>query len=494
MSFNSIMQKTGKQIVLSLSIGEETFNRDEIIQARPYFNADLVGTVMKGCELELKRKISDQTQPIFLNVLAKYREEAANKIYGPYYPSSETYNADKQTYTYQCYDQFVKSMIEYEPLALVYPTTIFNIFIALVEKMGWSTDIVALPNGNKTVDRDIYEGIGYTYRNVFDDIGQACATLFTIENGVVKDCMINDGYIADHDDNLLATDDSFVFGATFEKFKAGISVRIDDDLLKNRNIEMGQHFGPINSIVLARSGDSDKIYMRDESAVEWCEYMISDNQLMNDNNRSDFLPEIYNRLCGIEYDIFDCELIGYGYIKPLEKVKFVTYGKTYISFVFNCEETFTKGYKQSIYTDYPEGAVMDYKSASDTDKLKNEVYLIVDKQKKEIYSKISSVEEGLSSQIKQTSDKLSVEFVRIDDVTYQNVKTNFDFSEKGLEISGSSNGDQNKTSMLLSSDGVDIKDKDGNSMAQMRPNQFRTGSWVMQQTNNNNSFNIFKEQ
>ena len=126
--------------------------------------------------------------------------------------------------------------------------------------------------------------------------------------------------------------------------------------------------------------------------------------------------------------------------------------------------------------------------------MKNEVYLIVDKQKKEIYSKISSVEEGLSSQIKQTSDKLSVEFVRIDDVTYQNVKTNFDFSEKGLEISGSSNGDQNKTSMLLSSDGVDIKDKDGNSMAQMRPNQFRTGSWVMQQTNNNNSFNIFKEQ
>ena len=107
MSFNSIMQKTGKQIVLSLSIGEETFNRDEIIQARPYFNADLVGTVMKGCELELKRKISDQTQPIFLNVLAKYRKEAANKIYGPYYPSSETYNADKQSYTYQCYDQFV---------------------------------------------------------------------------------------------------------------------------------------------------------------------------------------------------------------------------------------------------------------------------------------------------------------------------------------------------------------------------------------------------
>ena len=494
MSFNSIMQKTGKQIILNISSGSESFGRDDIVKAKPYFNADLVGTVMKGCELELKKKINNQTLPLSLNVTAKYHNEVSAKLYGPYYPAKETYNADKQTYTYQCYDEFVKSMIDYEPLPLSYPATVFEVFTALIAKMGWSTNIIALPNGDMTIDHDIYEGIGYTYRNVLDDIGQATATLFTIEDGVVKDCMINDGYLADNDDNILQTQDSHVFGVTFEKFKAGISIRIDDNLLKNRNIEMGQHFGPINSIVLARSGDSDRIYKRDETASKWCEYMISDNQLMNGNNRSDYLPAIYERLNGIEYDIFDCELIGFGYIKPLEKVKFTTYSKTYISFVFNCEETFTKGYKQTIYTDYPEGAVMDYQSASETDKLKNEVYLIVDKQKKEIMSKIQDVESGLTSEIKQTSDKLAVEFVRYDDETYQNVKTNFEFSEKGLNISGSSNGDQNKTSMLLSSDGVDIKDKDGNSMAQMRPNQFRTGTWVMQQTNNNNSFNIFKEQ
>ena len=63
----------------------------------------------------------------------------------------------------------------------------------------------------------------------------------------------------------------------------------------------GQKYGVINSIVLSRSGESDNVYLRDEKSVAQnglTEVKIVDNQIMNFNNRSDYLQGILNALNG----------------------------------------------------------------------------------------------------------------------------------------------------------------------------------------------------
>lgn len=359
MNYNEIMQKAGKRINTSIfyESNNETIaiNKDDIKQAKPFFNSSLIGTVMKGFSAETNYLLPLNT-PIYFKNVAFYGGNRATHIYGPYYLKEEgKYNADTKTYSHSLYDSFITTMVDYKPITIEYPTTVLSFFQRLCLECGFTTNITSLPNGDRVIQNDIYEGINFTNRDVFDDIGKATGSLFRLDNLEVKKCELGTS-----------------------------TITIDDDILKNQNIELGQHFGPINSIVLSRSADSDNIYKRDETLTSWNEFKISDCQLMNDNNRADYLEELYNALYGIEYDIFDLELVGYGIVEPLEKVLITTGGKSYSSYVFNCEETFTQGYTQSIYTELPEETNTDYKASDTTDRRINQAYVMVDKQRQEI--------------------------------------------------------------------------------------------------------------
>lgn len=101
------------------------------------------------------------------------------------------------------------------------------------------------------------------------------------------------------------------------------------------------------------------------------------------------------------------------------------------------------------------------------------------------------------SSVKQTADKLVIDMqstVKTDDNYYQALQTNFDFSaQDGLIISGSTNGAKNDTQIQLTPNGVYIEDSSGTEITSMQKNTFKTGSWVLQQTNDDKTFNIFRE-
>ena len=321
--------------------------------------------------------------PITLSVTAKFGEDTATKLYQNYhFKEAPTYNADSKTYTHILYDEMINLMVEYQPITITYPTTLIQFFQRLVTELNLTTDITSLPNGNRTIAQDLYTGINYTYRDVLDDIGQATGTLFKVNNTQISKC------------NL------------------GTNAKvIDDDILKNQNISMGKHFGPINVIVLSRAGGSDNIYYPETLPENPIEYKISDNILMNDNNRADYLQELYNALYGISYDIYDCQLVGYGGFEPLDKVVIQTYEdatlKTYNSYVFNNEIVMNGGgYEESIYTEMPEETNTEYQYADTTDRRINQTYLIVDKQNQTITSVVSQVD-GQNSKISQITQDVN---------------------------------------------------------------------------------------
>lgn len=394
MIYNELMQKAGKRISPKFYYYDDDNSKVEILQdnikfAKPFFNCSIIGTVMKGLKAEIKTELPDKA--IYFENTVRYGTNSAIRTTGPFYLKEKPeYNADEKTYTHVLYDTFLKTMVEYKPIDIVYPCTVLAFFKKLCVTCGFTTNITSLPNGKRVLNHDIYNGIDFTFRDVFEDIGYATASLFKVNGLNMERCSLKTN-------NII----------------------INDDILKKENITIGNHIGPINSIILSRSADSDFIYKRDESLTEWNEFKILDNQLMNDNNRSDYLDELYEALYGLEYDLFDLELVGYGGFEPLQKITITTNTQTANSFIFNNEEEFTQGYKECIFAERPEETEADYTKSDKSDKSFNQVYIIVDKQNKKIESVVSQVDSQNQkiSSITQTVNELNSKISDIADIT-----------------------------------------------------------------------------
>ena len=172
---------------------------------------------------------------------------------------------------------------------------------------------------------------------------------------------------------------------------------------------MEKNIGPINSVVLARASDSDRIYKKDQKSIDkngLCELKISENQFMNFNDRSDYLQGLADKLFGVEYYINDFVSTGIMYYDLLDMYNIEIFGKTYNCLMLNDEQDITQGLEENIHTDRPETSETDYTKADKTDRKLNQTTLMVDKQNKKI--------EGIISQIGDRSKKTTTITADID--------------------------------------------------------------------------------
>ena len=161
--------------------------------------------------------------------------------------------------------------------------------------------------------------------------------------------------------------------------------------------------------MLARAGESDKIYKKDQNSIELnglCELMIKENQFMNFNDRVDYLQELSDKLFGVEYYLNDFVSTGIMYYDLLDMYNIEIFGKTYKCLMLNDEQNITQGLEENIHTDRPEASETDYKKADTTDRKINQTNLIVDKQNQKI--------EGVISQIGDRSEKTTTITADID--------------------------------------------------------------------------------
>lgn len=205
-------------------------------------------------------------------------------------------------------------------------------------------------------------------------------------------------------------------------FEYGTYETIDEEYLKDINVNFGEKYGPINSIVLSRAGGSDNVYLQDERSIEengLHELKISDNQIMNGNNRSDYLPGILERLDGLEYYLNDFSSTGICYLDLCDRYNIKVGDNIYSCIMFNDEINIAQGLEENIHTDMPEESQTDYTKADKTDRRINETYLIVDKQNQQIEGVISQTTEQNSkiARISATVDELNAKISDIADIT-----------------------------------------------------------------------------
>ena len=427
--FKEEIKKYGRQIDVIITYtdneGEHLLDSDVLFSVTPTVNGNILKSVMKQLDFESSIKVHKNTiinmkfgvqidlsltvEEVNAMILNRLNETSVNLLsaglkgfeyidFGNYIVSEEPeYNADTLSYSHICYDKMLYSMKDYEKLAITYPITVREYINEICSYLGltFKNANEIFTNYDKLIKLDLYEGYDYTFRDILDELAQATASVICINEDTDE---LEIRYLNDTQ-NI-----------------------INEDYLKDVKVAFSEKYGPINSIVLSRSGESDNVYLQDEQSIQKngiCELKIIDNQIMNDNDRSDFLPEILEKLNGINYFINDFSSPGITWYELCDKYTVEIGDNQYNCVLFNDEIKITQGLEESIYTEMPEISETDYQKADKTDRKINKAYIIVDKQNQKIEALISQQTETSSklSKVEQTVDGISQRVENMADVT-----------------------------------------------------------------------------
>lgn len=376
--FKNAIKQMGRELKGVITYGNTTLE-EEIMSITPHYEANLLKSVMKQLDLELSVDIPLETViNCQIGILVDEEYEMLN--FGNYVVYSSEKQEDTNTYKIVCYDKLLYSMKQNEDLEITYPISIKNYLIALASKIGLTVASGTFYNQDLQIPDELYKDLEYTYRDILDEIAQATGSIIALN--------VNDEIEVRY---------PTITGDT-----------IDEEYLKDVNVDFGQMYGKINSIVLSRAGESDNVYIRDEESVQedgLCEVKIVDNQIMNFNNRSDYLQGLLAALDGLYYYINDFNSTGIMYYDVGDLYNVQIGENTYQCLMLNNEINVTTGIEERIYTDMPEQSQTDYSKADKTDRRINQTYIIVDKQNQTISSVVSNVE-GQNSKISQINQRL----------------------------------------------------------------------------------------
>ena len=369
--FKNEIKVFGRQLdsIITYTIGGETIElgNDDLNSVTPHYEGAILKSVMKQLDI-------DSNVAIPIGTVVNYQfgvlvnDEFEYLDYGNYIVYSVEVQEDTKSYKIVCYDKMLLTMKPYVSMGINYPITVRD-YINAVCQFNFLTFANAsdtFANYDKEIQNELYlttegDSLEYTFRDVLDELAQVTASTICInDNDEVEIRYIND------------TEDT-----------------IDEEYLKDVNVNFGEKYGPINSIVLSRAGGSDNVYLQDEESVEengLCELKISDNQVMNFNDRSDYLPDILEQLDGLEYHLNDFTSTGVCYYDVCDRYNVAVGENEYSCVMFNNENNITQGLEEKIYTDLPEESETDYTKADKTDRRINQTYIIVDKQNQVIQS------------------------------------------------------------------------------------------------------------
>ena len=395
------------KITYTINGVETELGSEELNSVTPHYKADILKSVMKQLDI-------DSNVDIPLNTVINYQfgVKVGNSYeyinYGNYVVIKSEKNEDTNSYQLTCYDKMIYAMKDYEDMNLVYPMTVRDYISEICNYLGltFKNYNSTFANYNKTINTELYldsqgNSLGYTFRDVLDQLAEVTGSVICIN---------------ELDDELEI------------RYPNSTGVTLNEEYLKDVNVKFGKVYGPVNTVVLSRSADSDKIYDsypsdlpdEDKIAIE-----IKDNQIMNFNDRDTYLSDILNRLLGLTYNIADYSSPGITFLELYDMYNVSIGETTYPCLMLEDEAQITQGLSENVVAEEPQTSETDYTKADKTDRRINQTYLIVDKQNQTIESVVSTVGEQNSkiSQITQTVDEINSKISDIADITTSNETT-----------------------------------------------------------------------
>ena len=166
------------RITYTLNNKQLILDGENINSITPNSEASLLKSVMKGLDLDSNIDIPLGTEIKFeYGLLINKEYEYLN--YGNYIVCSSEKQEDTLSYKITCYDKMLYSMKDYEHIEVNYPCKIKKFLTELCKKIGLEFKDSTFANQDRefanelfmTINKDgTYSSMGYTYRNVLDQI------------------------------------------------------------------------------------------------------------------------------------------------------------------------------------------------------------------------------------------------------------------------------------------------------------------------------------
>lgn len=382
--FKDAIRTFGRELDTIVTIGEQTFDKESLNGIIPTFNSGLFCTIMKGVEIDLNVFIpKNSTINVKSGVLVNDTYEYIN--YGNYKTKDDSQiDEDTSSYKVIAYDKILESMVDYD-LGINYPISVRDYWVAIFNELGWNINGIptTFRNSTKMINQDVHSGIGYTYRDVLDEL-----------------CMISGVWLVDKN------------GIPTIVEPTETNENIDETYLSDANVTIKQKVF-FNSLVFARAEESDNIYRKDDESIllnGLHEFRIADNQLLSTNDRDLYIDELWEYLQTFNYYSFEVDTIGIMFLEPLDAFNLVVGTNTYPTILLNDETQITQGLKEVLYSDEPEESQTEYKYADTTDRKLNQTYITVNKQEQRINAVVSTQNEQSESiaQLQLNSEEVNI--------------------------------------------------------------------------------------
>ena len=465
MGFKEAINEYGKQITASFIHCGVPYKDEQILSMNPHYEGSLLKTVMKCLDIELDGELLEETSAIAGIAIAGKSVAGVNEVteentiksakfgvkatgdtdysyieYGTYIIKETEKDEEKQSIKLECYDLMLQSMIPYD-LSLDYTKgiTVKVLLWEICNRLGWKKGFQDFYNSDVLVDEEKYD-ISDTFRDVLDDIAE-------VAGGMI-------GFVGD----MLTV----IYPTPRLEF-------IDEENLKTLTI--GKKYGPINSVVLARTPQEDNIYRQDNDSIAengLTEIRIENNQII-DTHREDFMDGICNALFGLSFELYELESFGIGYLNFGDMFAIKTADGVRHTALMLCDDLqITQGVKEESKLEEPKVTTTDYSAASETDKALRKAILRVDKQNNQISAlveKTDTLEGGLAEITKKTellidSDSVDIKISEaVNGIDSIETSTGYTFDKDGLNIHKDGEAMHNtldNTGMYVRNEGEDV--------------------------------------
>ena len=357
-------------------------DEEEIMRLNRNNLGELFRTYMKSFDLETPHRfnVGDKMN---ISIGTSIDEDTIEYLkYGKYFVYQRTYNEDTRTYTYTLCDSMLFTMIPYDNDAVfedddeIDCETAINRILTLC---NLDANISSLVNGDKIIYKETFEGVDMTYRDILDMImqSQGCSLLISYDDEQDKDIVITKSFSSQSVDT------------------------INEDILADKNVKTGDKFGKINSLLFKRANGNDNLERKDDTAIEQdglFQYIIENNYILDQENRQDYIDNLFNKIKNVEYYTCNIDLIGLGYIEYMDTFTIETPDGIYNCLCLKNTSNISNGMKENFTTEAPVEKKREYGSTTLSDK---DATILVNKLKSEIVLKTDS--DGKISQVRLDS-------------------------------------------------------------------------------------------
>ena len=299
-TFKEAMKKPVKTITASLVLDDNTVitGQDKLIKITIDSSGHLFGTATSVVNVELFSTDYDLVDHTF-SVVAKTLVDIENDTWeeanlGLFYVEESTADFEKKTTKIKGYDLMGKlAKTPYNSGTIQFPCTVKELINQLAERFEFTidTNLDNLPNITYQIPEDLYAKISNcTYRDILGEIAGATATI-AVFNG--KTLSFRDSKKKSDEDEIW----------TYDNLKT---------------LKYKPKYGPVNSLVLARTPQEDNIAISDNDSITangLTEVKLANNEILDDDRRN-LIDPIFNSIKGLSYHPFEAETTGLGWHKP----------------------------------------------------------------------------------------------------------------------------------------------------------------------------------